>query len=571
MASEQIQQEFLYTKYADKKSALKANKAWYRASFLSFKQEYKNNIKNVETAEQKLHMFDRYQAKLDALIEQYKLNKHNIKMYFSDVKIKLANAAKIHKTNVAEAIQTSYWVKFKNIFTNKQVIAGILFTVFILAIYHVCSIITIPGISVPKDFKTSDDFTSLLNLMAGGGLTRMSIFAVGVGPYITSQIIVQLLSSDLIPPLSRMAKQGERGKRKLEIINRTITLPFCLVQAYAVIALILNLNNSISSTDKFSIFGHTNLSELSAGEIVAMMTILTGGSYIAIFFGDMITKRGVGNGITLIILAGILANFVSNFQVVLQSIASKVSPTITGYVLIVALLFVIYIIFYFLILLVVTFINGCIRKIPIQQTGQGLTTKTENLPFLPIKLNSAGVIPVIFASSIMSIPTTIAQFLQEGAGKWVIQDYFTLGSWTGIFIYFVLIVLFTFFYSYVQINPPQMAENFEKSGKFIPGVKSGDDTSIHISRVLSRVNWIGGFFLAIIATLPYIVSKLTGIPSGIAVGGTGIIIIVSATIEIWNSIKSAATTTGYEKTRNKIQANYFDDDLNTNDKVEELW
>lgn len=570
MNIDQKPQDFNFSKYTNIKTAKKANKDWYKKSFAYYKYEYKQHLSKVETTEQKLHVFDRYQAHLNALKEQYKLNKTNIKMHFSDVKVKLAAAAKHPKNNQLDSSTYSSWMKFKMIFTNKQVIAGIMFTVFILVIYHICSIITIPGISVPDNYSTTDDFTSLLNLMAGGGLTRMSIFAVGVGPYITSQIIVQLLSSDLIPPLSRLTKQGERGKRKLEILNRVLTLPFCLVQSYAVIALILNLNSS-GSSDTFSIFGCTSISDLSAGQIIAMMTILTGGSYIAIFFGDMITKRGVGNGITVIILAGILSNFVSNFQVVFESIGSKVSPTITGFMLIVVLLFVIYVIFYFLILLVVTFINSCTRKIPIQQTGQGLTTKTENLPFLPIKLNSAGVIPVIFASSIMSIPTTIAQFLQEGTGKWIIQDYFTLSSWTGMSIYFVLIVLFTFFYSYVQINPPQMAENFEKSGKFIPGVKSGDDTNVHISRVLSRVNWLGAFFLAIIATLPYVVSKLTGIPSGIAVGGTGIIIIVSATIEIWNSIKSAATTTGYEKTRNKIQANYYDDDLKANEKVEELW
>lgn len=557
-------------KYQDIKAAKKANKLWYSQTCQYYKSQYKNAIKEPNlTNEQLARLFTVYQNNLSETKKTYHHNIEAISFLHKPVKIKQSNQKA--GTTIEDASSTSgyYWKKFKEIFTNRQVLAGIFFTLFVLLLFHIGSIISIPGISIPSSYQTTDDFSSLLNLLAGGGLTRMSIFAVGVGPYITSQIIIQLLSSDLIPPLSRMQKQGERGKRKLEVITRIVTLPFCIVQAYAVIALILNMNTS-GSSDSFTIFGKTTIGDLSAGEIIALMAILTGGSYIAIFFGDMITKRGVGNGITVIILAGILSSLFGNFAAVYNSIGSKVSPTLSGYRLTVILLFIVYLLFYFLILLVVVFINNCIRKIPIQQTGQGLTSDVKNLPYLPIKLNSAGVIPVIFASSIISIPTTIAQFLSEGSGKWIIQDYFTLSSWTGMLLYFVLIILFTFFYSYVQINPPQMAENFEKSGKFIPGIQSGTDTERHISRVLSRVNWMGSFFLAIIAVLPYFVSKVTGIASGVAVGGTGIIIIVSASLEIWNSIKSALTVTGYDITRNKIQSNYYTDDTEDK-KVEELW
>lgn len=559
-------------KYQNLKAASKANKEWYKQTCAYYRSQYKQALTQADlTNEQRARLFTIYQNNLTDTKQEYERNKKALKFANTPIKVKKTTNKQGNTIEDASSTGGYYWKKFTQIFTNKKVLAGIFFTLFVLLVFHIGSIISIPGISIPKSYETSDDFSSLLNLLAGGGLTRMSVFAVGVGPYITSQIIIQLLSSDLIPPLSRMQKQGERGKRKLEVITRIVTLPFCLVQAYAVIALILNMNNSGSTTDTFSIFGKTSIGDLSAGQIIALMVILTGGSYLAIFFGDMITKRGVGNGITVIILAGILSSLFGNFAAVYNSIASKVSPTLAGYQLTVILLFVVYMIFYFLILLVVVFINNCIRKIPIQQTGQGLTSDVNNLPYLPIKLNSAGVIPVIFASSIISIPTTIAQFLSEGSGKWIIQDYFTLSSWTGMILYFVLIVLFTFFYSYVQINPPQMAENFEKSGKFIPGVQSGVDTEKHISRVLSRVNWMGSFFLAIIAVLPYIVSKLTGIASGIAVGGTGIIIIVSASLEIWNSIKSAMTVTGYDITRNKIQSNYYNDESDNNEKVEELW
>ena len=557
--------------YANQKAALRANNVWYKNTKKYYKELYNSQIKDQNlTIEQRSHIFDHYQQNLSNLNAIYKQNIRNIKFHFADIKTKVAKNNAAQKTILNKKANNEGFLKtFVQIFKNKKVLSGIFFTLFLLIIFHVCSSITLPGIKIPDNYNQTD-FASMLNLLAGGGLTRMSFFAVGVGPYITAQIIVQLLSSDLIPPLSRIQKQGERGKRKLEILTRSITLPFCFVQAYAVMAMIFSMNSSAQAGETFSIFGKTSMSDLSGGEIFGLMMIFTGGSYIAIFLGDMITKRGVGNGITVIILAGVLANLFGNFTSVYQSIASKFPQTESTYTLVVILTFLIYMLFYFLVLLVVTFINGSIRKIPIQQTGEGLTSDVKNLSYLPIKFNSAGVIPVIFASSIMTIPSTIAQFLKEGDAKWIIQDYFTLQSWTGMSLYFVFTILFTFFYSYVQLNPNQIQENFEKSGKFIPGVKSGENTTKHITKVLSRINWMGGPFLAIIATLPYLISKVSGIPSGLALGGTGIIIIVSASIEIWNSINSAVTNTGYEQTRRNIQTKYFDDSPN-DANVEELW
>ena len=558
--------------YANKKAALRANNAWYKHTKKYYKELYNSQVNDQNlTIEQRSHIFDHYQQNLSNLNTIYKQNIRNIKFHFADVKTKVAKNNTTQKTILNKRTNNEgFWKNFVQIFKNKRVLSGIFFTIFLLIIFHVCSSITMPGIKIPAAYNQTD-FAGMLNLLAGGGLTRMSFFAVGVGPYITSQIIVQLLSSDLIPPLSRIQKQGERGKRKLEIITRALTLPFCFVQAYAVMAMIFSMNGSAESgAASFTIFGKSTMGELSGGEIFGLMMTFTGGSYIAIFLGDMITKRGVGNGITVIIFAGIISNLFGNFTSIYQAIASKFSQTESTYTLVVVLTFLIYMLFYFIVLLVVTFINGSIRKIPIQQTGEGLTSNVKNLSYLPIKFNSAGVIPVIFASSIMTIPSTIAQFLQEGEAKWVIQDYFTLQSWMGMSLYFIFTILFTFFYSYVQLNPSQIQENFEKSGKFIPGVKSGENTAKHITKVLNRINWMGGPFLAVIATLPYFISKVSDIPSGLALGGTGIIIIVSASIEIWNSINSAVTNTGYEQTRKNIQTKYFDDSPN-DANVEELW
>ncbi|MDR0545541.1 MAG: preprotein translocase subunit SecY [Mycoplasmataceae bacterium] len=471
---------------------------------------------------------------------------------------------------VEKKVKKSVWRTLREIFFNKNVVITISITLILLLLFHIGSSITVPVISLPSNFAQDDSFTSMLNLLAGGGLSKMSLFAVGVGPYITAQIIVQLLSTDLIPPMSRMAKAGERGRRKLEVITRFLTLPFAIAQGYAIIALLLNSTGG--SASQISIFGKSAIGDLSAGEIISLLVIFTGGTYICIFFGDMITKRGVGNGVTLIILAGIVASFVPNFREAITIIKGKFTPTEPDYLTNVVLSCTLYVLFFFVILIVVVFINGSTRKIPIQQTGQGLTTEINNLPYLPIKLNSAGVIPVIFASSLLTIPGTIAQFLPDTAyaSKSFITSYLSLNSWWGLAIYFVLIILFTFFYSYVQINPHQLTENFEKSGKFIPGVKNGEATEKHITKVLNRVNWIGGPFLAIIAVLPYILSKAIGVPSGLSLGGTGMIIVVTGAVELWNSIKSSATTSGYNLTRTRIVGTN-QPTIVKEEKQEQLW
>lgn len=304
-----------------------------------------------------------------------------------------------------------------------------------------------------------------------------------------------------------------------------------------------------------TILGKTELSALSAGEIASLMIIFTAGSYIAIFLGDIITKRGVGNGITLLILSGIVASIISNFKVAFDTIQGKFSTSVTEQITM-WLSVILYFSMFVLLMIAIVFIEQSIRKIPIQQTGQGLITKTEQLPYLPIKINSAGVIPVIFASSLMTIPETIGQFLDtSNEAGWFISRYLLIATPVGLTLYVVFILLFTFFYSYIQLNPEQMAENFEKSGKFIPGVAQGYDTQKHITKVLNRINCIGAPFLAIISALPYLISYVSDIPSGIALGGTGIIIVVSATLELWYSIYSNTKTSGYNVHRSNIEKN----------------
>lgn len=451
--------------------------------------------------------------------------------------------------------RTKTFLENLSIFKNKKVIIAILVTLGILVLFRIGSIIPMPFIQISDSSNyDSNSFLQMMNLIGGGGLSKVSIFAIAVSPYITAQIIVQLLSTDLIPPLSRLAKSGERGRKKIEVVTRLLTLPFAAIQAYAILTMATSSDNSFITFSE-----NSPLVQGSALYYFFYIVLMIAGTYIAIFLGDLITKRGVGNGITLIILAGIVSSLFSSFQTVylnLQNISAQNSELIS------VISFIAYLCFYILVLLAVIFINNSVRKVPIQQVGGNFGKDADELSYLPIKINPSGVIPVIFASSLMTIPTTIAQLLPSGsnASAWI-NDYLSLESISGIIIYFFLIIIFSFFYSYVQLNPQKMSEDFKKSGRFIPGVKVGSDTEKYISRILFRINWIGGPFLGLIATLPYIVSITCyyasngsiDIPSYAILGGTGIVIMVSATIDLWQSIKSTATTVHYSYQKKEIE------------------
>ncbi|WP_081794319.1 preprotein translocase subunit SecY [Mycoplasmoides pirum] len=434
----------------------------------------------------------------------------------------------------------SFGQKALTLLRNKNFMTSVLVTLFLVLLFRVISTIPLPGIKINQSSSSSsstNDFFSLFNLLGGGGLSQLSLFAIGVSPYITSQIIMQLLSTDLIPPLSRLAKSGEIGRRRIEVITRIITLPFAIVQAFAIIELSSN-------------GGAFSLEQPDVAHKAFYIVTMTAGTYISIFIGDIISKRGVGNGVTLLILSGILSQLPAGFVTVFNVITGLVittNPVLTSIIT-----FSVYVLGFIVLLLATTFINISIRKIPIQQTGQGMTEDLNALPYLPIKINSAGVIPVIFASSIMSIPITIAQFTPQGEARWFVEDYLSLSTPVGITLYGILIILFTFFYSYIQINPEQLSKNFEKSHRFIPGIRPGYETEKHIARVLMRTNFIGAPFLAIIAVIPYVISATMGIPNTLSLGGTGIVIMVAASLELYNSLKSSATTTNYQQMRQQL-------------------
>lgn len=474
-------------------------------------------------------------------------------------------------------VKTKRTTPIVNIFKNKKVWIAIGVTIGLLLFFRLGAVIPMPFININEDATTNTtSFFELMNLLGGGGLTQVSIFAIGVSPYITAQIIVQLLSSDLIPPLARMAKSGERGRKKLEVVTRLLTLPFAAVQAYAVLAMLTNKSQSYIG---ISADAPIQLQDFSPLFYFFYITMMIAGTYICIFIGDLITKRGVGNGMSLIILSGIVANLIWNFKSVWYSLQGIQTGQTTQLTIVIS--FIVFMTFYIGVLLAVTFINDSVRKIPIQQVGQALALNDEELSYMPLKINTSGVIPVIFASSIMMIPSIVAQFLPQGdGGRTWIENYLSLQSWTGIILYFALVILFTFFYSYVQINPDKVSTDFKKSGRFIPGVKTGKETEKYLSKVLFRINCIGGPFLALVACLPYLVTLtvkeathgVVTISSNSGLGGTGIVIMVSASLELWQAIKSAGTSSSYSTQRKEIETiieNSSNNDQNV--AISQLW
>lgn len=455
------------------------------------------------------------------------------------------------------------------IFKNKKVLVAIAVTLSILILFRIGSVIPMPYIKLKADFGSQGSFFSIINLLGGGGLSQFSIFAIGIGPYITAQIIMQLLSTELIPPLARMAKSGERGRKKMEVITRILTLPLAVMQALVIINLMTRQEGFVSVVNAPFEVG----SPLFYATFIMLMV---GGTYISLFLADLISKKGVGNGITLLILTGIVASLFNQFSSVFRNLGTltdDVSAQIIGFVL--------YVLFYIMILLGVVFINNSTRKIPIQQTGQALVLDPNKLPFLPIKIMTAGVMPVIFASSVLAIPAQVSEFLDhESSGYQIIQNYFIVDSWTGLGIYVILIFMFTFFFSYVQLNPPKMAEDIKKAGRFIPGIYIGNETEKHLSKVIRRVNWIGAPILAALAALPHLVAltaktinnNVAVIHSSTIFGGTSLIIMVSATLELWNAIKSASTTTAYAYQRKEIETSItISSDDSNKDNKSQIW
>ena len=412
----------------------------------------------------------------------------------------------------------------KQIFSprNKDLRKRILFTLFVLLIFKVGTAITVPGTSsITKDLG----FLELWNAMSGGALESFSIFALGVGPYINASIITQLLQMDIIPYFSDLKNQGATGRRKINEITRYLGIAIAFVQGYVF---------------SFTIYGQTG----GAMEYLRIAIILTAGTSFLLWLGDQVTKKGVGNGISLMIMAGIVANMPNMFISVFKNFVhfSTWQSTLVG-----LLIYLVFILLYIFIIVGVIFIDKAERRLPLQYANRTTSAYGGEQTYIPIRLNSAGVMPVIFASVLISIPATVANFVKNTGFTNFVNNYLTYTKPVGFILYVLLIFAFAYFYTFMQINPKELSTNLKNNGGYIPGIKPGKSTENYISKVLNRLTIVGALFLVVLAAIPILCTLIPNMPKNVTIGGTGLLIVVGVALETYNQIENILVSRNYSR------------------------
>ena len=398
--------------------------------------------------------------------------------------------------------------------SNRDLRKRIYFTLFCLAIFCFGSTITVPIAGIGTIYEGLG-VLEIFNLMTGRGLEHFSIFALGVTPYITAQIITQILQMDIIPYFKELKEQGYTGKQKINKITRYLGVLFAFLQGY-----IFTVVYS-GTTDVLAILKTT--------------VVITAGTCLLLWLGDQITKHGIGNGVSLFIMAGILKSMPSIFTQAFQELI--LAGTFTK--VIGSLLFGAFVIIYLLIIVGMVWIQLAERRIPIQYANRTNSAYGGHQNYLPIKINSAGVLPVIFASTLLTIPETIVQIIKNQKAIDFVHKYISNTTLTGFILYVLLILFFGYFYTFLQMNPEEMSKNLSKSGAYIPGVRPGNDTIDYVSNVLGKLTIVGSIFLIIIAGLPIIFSNFSGLSSTVTIGGTGLLIVVGVAIETYKQLESS--------------------------------
>ena len=403
---------------------------------------------------------------------------------------------------------------------NKDLRKRIYFTLFSLMIFVIGTSVRVPG---TPDVAGNLGFLELVNVMGGGALKRFSIFALGVMPYITASIITQLLQMDIVPYFSELKKQGPVGRQKINQITRYMGIAFAFLEGFA--------------------FGFAFLgSGKTTFDYMYVSVVLTAGTAFLLWLGDQITQKGIGNGVSLIIMAGIIATLPTMFINAFKSlIVDSTMATWLG-----ILLFVVFVLVYFLIVIGVIFIQEAERKVPIQYANKS-TSSFGAKSYMPIKINAAGVIPVIFASSLLAIPATLAQFIKNEGFVNFVNNYLTYTKPVGFVIFVVLIYFFAYFYTFIQMKPDELAKNLNENGGFIPGIRPGKDTEKYISGVVSKLTIVGGLFLVIISALPIVFSALSNLPSSVTIGGTSLLIVVGVALETYKQLEGSLVARNYKK------------------------
>jgi preprotein translocase subunit SecY len=422
------------------------------------------------------------------------------------------------------------WEMFRKISKLPDLRRRIIFTISLLVVFRFLANVPMPGVNVEelKTFFDNNQFFGLMNMFTGGAMKNFSLAMMGVGPYITSSIIFQLLTM-VVPSLENLSKEGESGKQKINYYTRILTVPLAIVQSYAMIFMLKNQGLVINS---------------QGFDLLTMIISLTAGTMFVMWLGELISENGIGNGISLIITIGIIAAIPSE---IIQTIYGKDLTDISQ-------LFnlIIFGILAIVITAVIVWFNYSERQIPITyaRRAKGNSSYGAVDTFLPIRITMAGVIPIIFAMSIMIFPGVASKFFAQARSQTLVH----IANWTeNIFnnhtfyaiAYFLIVIIFTFFYTSVIFHPNEVAENLQKRGGFIPGLRPGKETQDFLSTVISRTTLIGALFLGIIAVLPYVIPTLTDV-STMALGGTGILIVVSVILDTLRQIKSQILMRNYD-------------------------
>ena len=413
----------------------------------------------------------------------------------------------------------------KELFTsgNKDLRHRIYFTLACLTVFIVGISVRVPG---TEDLTKSLGFLELINTIGGGALKNFSIFALGVMPYITASIITQLLQMDIFPYFTELSKQGHTGRQKINQITRYMGIAFAFIEGYAF---------------AFAFLGKTG----DPLQYMYIATVLTAGTALLLWMGDQMTQKGIGNGVSLIIMAGIIATLPQMF---ITAFTSLISFEGTAQVISLGIVkFVLFVIVYFAIIIGMIFVQESERRIPIQYANKSTSAYGNAQSFMPIKINSAGVIPVIFASSLLSIPNIIAQVVKNDNFTLIVQKYLTMTTPVGFIIYVVLIFFFAYFYTFIQLKPEEFAKNLQENGGYIPGIRPGEETKQYVSKILTRLTVLGAAFLSIIAGLPILFSKLTSLPTSVSIGGTGLLIVVGVALETYKQLEGSILTRSYKR------------------------
>lgn len=410
----------------------------------------------------------------------------------------------------------------------------IIFTLLMLVVYRIGTFIPVPNVNADL-LKNQDQLSvfGVLNTFGGGALQNFSILAMGIMPYITASIIIQLLQMDVVPKFTEWSKQGEVGRRKLAQFTRYGTIILGFIQA---LGMSYGFNNMA---------GGMLIEDPGIGTYLLIATVLTAGTAFLLWLGELITSKGVGNGISIIIFAGIVAGIPSTVNQIYAQQFENAGDQLFLRIVTVALILVAIL----AIVVAVIFIQQALRKIPIQyakraavgrQQGGGQSTH------LPLKVNAAGVIPVIFAMAFIITPRTIASFFgPNDATRWI-DKTFDYTQPIGMLVYVALIIAFSYFYAFIQVNPEQMADNLKKQGGYVPGIRPGKNTQEYLTRVLYRLTFVGSIFLAVIAVLPVIFIKLADLPQSAQIGGTSLLIVVGVALDTMKQLEAQLVKRHYK-------------------------